>query len=121
MRRTVSGYFFTMTGFLACPCHLVITLPLAVTLLSGTALGGWIATHQGAVTLGAGLYFVGALALGAFLLMTRTSTAHPDGKLHGSDPAPRQDGEGSCCPPAPDLVSWTHCNRTAMRILKERD
>jgi len=61
MRRTTTGWFFTVTGFLACPCHLVITLPLAAALLSGTALGGWIATHQGAIFVGASIYFIGAL------------------------------------------------------------
>jgi hypothetical protein len=69
MRRTMSGWFFTVTGFLACPCHLVITLPLAAALLSGTALGGWITTHQGAIFVGASIYFVGALPLGATLLL----------------------------------------------------
>jgi hypothetical protein len=77
-RRTGAGWFFTVTGFLACPCHLVITLPLAVALRGGTALGGWIATHQGAIALGATLYFVGALALGATLLLART--AHSGGR-----------------------------------------
>ena len=75
MRRKTTGWFFTATGFLACPCHLVITLPLAMAVLSGTALGGWIGTHEGAVTLGATLYFVGALTLGATLLLARTSQA----------------------------------------------
>ncbi len=70
-RRTRTGWFFAVTGFLACPCHLVVTLPLAVALLGGTALGGWIATHEGAIALGATLYFVGALAVGAILLLAR--------------------------------------------------
>lgn len=69
MRRTTTGWFFTVTGFLACPCHLVITLPLAAALLSGTALGGWIAGHQGAIFAGASVYFIGALAAGATLLL----------------------------------------------------
>jgi hypothetical protein len=61
-----------VTGFLACPCHLVITLPLAVALLGGTALGGWIATHQGAIALGATRYFVGALIVGTMRLSVST-------------------------------------------------
>ena len=69
MRRKITGWFLTVTGFLACPCHLVITLPLAAALLSGTALGGWIATHQGAIVIGASIYFIGALAVGATLLL----------------------------------------------------
>lgn len=69
--RTVGGWLLTITGFLACPCHLVVTLPIAVALLGGTSLGGWIATHQGAIALGASIYFVGALALGGTLLIGR--------------------------------------------------
>ena len=71
MRHRVVGWFLTVTGVLACPCHLVITLPLAVALLGGTALGGWIATHEGAIAVGAGVYFVGALAVGMTLLSLR--------------------------------------------------
>src|SRR5258707_797441 len=69
MRRTISGWFLGITGFLVCPCHLVITLPLAAALLSGTALGGWITTHQGAIVVGASVYFIGALAAGGTLLL----------------------------------------------------
>src|SRR5260370_11346729 len=72
MRRTITGWFLAVTGFLACPCHLVITLPLAAALLSGTALGGWITTHQGAIVVGASIYFVGALAAGVTLLLAHT-------------------------------------------------
>src|SRR5260370_1953821 len=64
MPRTLTGWFLGITGFLACPCHLVITLPLAAALLSGTALGGWITTHQGAIVVGASIYFVGPLPAG---------------------------------------------------------
>ncbi len=72
MRRTITGWFLAVTGFLACPCHLVITLPLAAALLSGTALGGWITTHQGAIVVGASIYFVGALAAGVTLTQGRS-------------------------------------------------
>src|SRR5690348_2005174 len=78
MRRTFVGWVLAVTGFLACPCHLIITLPLAAALLGGTALSGWIAGHQGAILVGASLYFIGALAGGATLLLAgtgaRTST-----------------------------------------------
>jgi hypothetical protein len=97
-QRTLTGWFFTVTGFLACPCHLVVTLPLAAALLGGTALGGWIAKHEGAIALGATLYFVGALALGATLLLTRASQQAGDRKS--------AEGEAACvapwCPPDSD-------------------
>ena len=77
MRRKTTGWFFTATGFIACPCHLIVTLPLAVAVLSGTALGGWIATHEGAIALGMTLYFVGALVLGTTLLSFSTRQTRP--------------------------------------------
>ena len=79
MRRTRTGWFFTISGFLSCPCHLVITLPLAVALLGGTALGAWIAGHQGMIALGATGYFLGALALGAYLLLARSGERRAEG------------------------------------------
>jgi uncharacterized protein YneF (UPF0154 family) len=58
----------TVTGFLACPCHLIITLPLLLSLLAGTALGSFLSRNTGLVYIGASIYFVVALALGVFLL-----------------------------------------------------
>ena len=94
MRHKVRIRFFLVTGFLACPCHLVITLPLAAAVLGGTALGGWIATHQGVITVGASLYFVGALVVGGVLLLSRRAVEEPTPGM------PRDtDSEFACCPP----------------------
>jgi hypothetical protein len=75
MRRTVGGWILIVSGFLACPCHLPLTLPLAVVMLSGTAPGGWLANHEGVLVAAASLYFLGALALGACLSCT-SYTSH---------------------------------------------
>jgi hypothetical protein len=105
MRRTISGWFLAVTGFLACPCHLVVTLPLAAALLSGTALGGWITTHQGAIVVGASLYFVGALAAGAMLLLAGTGVLAVTARQQGVE-GPGDDARAAigaeCCPPASD-------------------
>ena len=66
--RRIGGIALTVTGFLACPCHLIITLPLLLSGLSGTALGSFLSRNSGLVYTGAGLYFVVALALGAWFL-----------------------------------------------------
>ena len=66
--RRIGGVVLTVTGFLACPCHLVITLPLLISLLAGTALGSFLSRNTGLVYTGAGIYFVVALALGAWFL-----------------------------------------------------
>jgi hypothetical protein len=102
MRRTMCGWFLAVTGFLACPCHLVITLPLSAALLSGTALGGWISTHPGAIVVGASMYFIGALAAGAILLLTHTGALAPTTgqQREGSGDDARAATGAQCCPPA---------------------
>jgi hypothetical protein len=66
--RRIGGTLLTVTGILACPCHLIITLPLLTSLLAGTALGSFLSRNTGLVSTGAGIYFVVALTLGiAFL------------------------------------------------------
>jgi hypothetical protein len=104
MQRTISGWFLAVTGFVACPCHLVLTLPLAAALLSGTALGGWITTHQGAIVVGASMYFVGALAAGAMLLLAGTGALAVTTRQQreGSGDDARAAIGAECCPPACD-------------------
>lgn len=67
--RRIGGVMLTVTGFLACPCHLIITLPLLASLLAGTALGSFLTHNTGLVYTGAGIYFVVALALGYWFLL----------------------------------------------------
>jgi mercuric ion transport protein len=66
--RRIGGVALTVTGLLACPCHLIVTLPLLVSLLAGTALGSFLSRNTGLVYTGATTYFVVALALGAWFL-----------------------------------------------------
>ena len=66
--RRISGIVLTVTGFLTCPCHLILTLPLLISLLAGTTLGSFLSHNTAVVYIGAGIYFVGALAVGASLL-----------------------------------------------------
>jgi hypothetical protein len=79
--RRIGGTLLTVTGFLACPCHLIITLPLLISLLAGTALGSFLSRNTGLVSTGAGIYFVVALALGVFLLFNakRPGNQSPSG------------------------------------------
>lgn len=62
--KAVKSYFFMITGFLSCPCHLPLTLPLLLTLTAGTALGAWLAQNAGGITVVLAIYFVIALAIG---------------------------------------------------------
>lgn len=70
-----SGWFLIATGFLACPCHLVVTLPLALALLSGTAVGAFLAQNEGLVFGVAFIYFLAALGMGFFLMNFKSRAA----------------------------------------------
>jgi hypothetical protein len=70
--RRIGGILLTVTGFLTCPCHLIITLPLLASLLAGTRLSGFLIRNTGLVVTFASIYFLGALALGYWLLFTPT-------------------------------------------------
>ena len=74
--RRIGGIALTVTGFLACPCHLIITLPLLLSLLAGTALGSFLSHNTGLVYAGASIYFVVTLALGGSLLLGSKRSEH---------------------------------------------
>ena len=90
--RRMSGVVLTVTGFLACPCHLIVTLPLLASLLAGTALGSFLIRNTGLVYTIAGIYFVVALMLGVWFLFGQ---AHGSSKTDGTCPAcvPLEPGE----------------------------
>lgn len=70
--KTITGYLLTATALIACPCHLVFTLPLALGLLGGTAFGAALGANTWLVVAGATVYFVVALGAGLYLLNRRT-------------------------------------------------
>ncbi len=81
--RRMSGVVLTVTGFLACPCHLIITLPLLISLLAGTALGSFLTRNTGLVFIFASVYFIVALALGAWFLL---GPKHPSRRVDAACP-----------------------------------
>src|SRR5712692_9594548 len=64
LTANMRGYFFFITGLLACPCHLPVTLPLLIALTAGTALGAFLSNNVWIVVALSTLYFIVALALG---------------------------------------------------------
>jgi hypothetical protein len=56
------------TAFVSCPCHLIITWPLALGLLGGTALGATLETHAALIIGAMTAYFFVALLGGSYLL-----------------------------------------------------
>ncbi len=77
--RSLSGWLLAITGFLACPCHLPLTLPILLALLGGTSLGLFLQQNTGLVIAAATAYFLGALGFG-LVLLTR-STPRDDRRL----------------------------------------
>lgn len=72
------GYALAATALVACPCHLPLTLPLALTVLGGTALGAALTAHTGLLVAAATAYFVGALAAAIYLLNRPSRERPPD-------------------------------------------
>lgn len=87
MRRSFGGYVLLITGFLLCPCHLPLVVPLLVVLFGGTALGTWLSSNTMLVYALAGGYFIAALAGGFWLLNRRSAPQEPSST------------ELACCPP----------------------
>src|SRR6266508_6501563 len=72
MRRSAGSSLLLITGFLVCPCHVPLTLPLLVALFGGTALGAWLSTHTGLVIGLSTGYFLAAIVIGFWLLNRRS-------------------------------------------------
>lgn len=72
--RKVWGAVLVVTGFIACPCHLPLTLGLLLGVLGGTAIGGFVRTHTSLVYGIAAAYFVAAVGAGWFLWSRKRST-----------------------------------------------
>ena len=62
------GGVLVVTGLVACPCHLVFTLPIILGLLAGTGVGAILGSNTGLVYGVAGAYFIIALASGWYVL-----------------------------------------------------
>jgi len=87
-RSGLGGAVIAATAFVACPCHLAITLPLAIALFGGSAIGVFLAANTSLVVGLCTVWFVAGLALG-WRLLTKPPT----------------DAESSCCPSAVQSTS----------------
>lgn len=75
MWQAIRGYVAGIVAFIACPCHLPLTLPLILALTTGTAVGGWLAANTQLIYLAATILFIGGLALaGKWLLVDAPPT-----------------------------------------------
>lgn len=73
----IVGYALEVTALISCPCHLALTLPLALTLLGGTALGAALTAYTGLLVALATAYFVGALVAALYLLNRSSRKGQP--------------------------------------------
>ena len=70
----VWGGFLGVTGFLACPCHLPLTLPFVLSVLGGTGIGSYIGANQGLVYGIFTGYSVVGIGVGLYLLNRKRRT-----------------------------------------------
>lgn len=68
-----SGVMFVVS-FVTCPCHLPLTLPLALVLLAGTPTAVWITQNVGWVYGGITVLFLLSFALGLRWFTQRTTS-----------------------------------------------
>ena len=61
--HTIKGYLAGVVAFIACPCHLPITLPLLIALTAGTAFSKWLANNIFPIGAISTVVFIGGLAL----------------------------------------------------------
>ncbi len=73
----VWGGVLAVTGFVACPCHFPLTLPLILGLLGGTGIGSFIGANTNLVYGIAAGYFIVAIGVGWYLLMGKRADRTP--------------------------------------------
>lgn len=61
----IKAYAAGVVAFIACPCHLPLTLPLLISLTAGTAFSAWLAAPRTLLLVGviSTIIFIGGLAL----------------------------------------------------------
>ncbi len=73
----VWGGVLAATGFVVCPCHFPLTLPLILGVLGGTGLGSFIGANTGLVYGIATGYFIIGIGGGWYLLMRKKTDRLP--------------------------------------------
>lgn len=73
----VWGGVLAVTGFVACPCHFPLTLPLILGVLGGTGIGSFIGANTSLVYGIAAGYFIVAVGVGWYFLMRKRAARSP--------------------------------------------
>lgn len=69
------GWVAMVVGFIACPCHLPITLPIAISLTAGTATGVWLTNNTFLLGSIMTVIFLGGLGLGYYWINKEEQSA----------------------------------------------
>ena len=69
---SLKGSISAAIAFISCPCHLLIVMPILLTMTAGTALGAWLTTNQPLIWVLFTLIFVISL-VGAFRWLANPS------------------------------------------------
>ena len=69
---SLKGAISAAIAFISCPCHLLIVMPILLTMTAGTALGAWLTTNQPLIWMLFTLIFVISL-VGAFRWLVNPS------------------------------------------------
>jgi len=67
--QAAKGVAAGLVALIACPCHLVFTLPLLLALTGGTAFSAWLLANQRFLWLALTVIFIGSLLLAFYWLM----------------------------------------------------
>jgi mercuric ion transport protein len=63
MWNRIRGYVAAGVALILCPCHLVLTLPLFLSITAGTAAGAFLERNYYAVIVVSIIFFIGGLVL----------------------------------------------------------
>jgi|GEM_PF-5517294 len=79
--RGIWGYALLGLGFVFCPCHLPITLPLLAAWLGGTAFTGFLNTNFALIVAVSTVLFLGMMGIGWWMISRQPACEVPAGKL----------------------------------------
>lgn len=65
MTNKAKAHFLLITGFLLCPCHLIITGPIILGILGGTTIGVFLTKNSTFIITLLAIYFLVAVMLGS--------------------------------------------------------
>jgi mercuric ion transport protein len=104
--RVAKGYVAGAVAFVACPCHLPITLPLLIALTAGTAFGAWLEHNIVTAGLISTTVFIGGAVL-AFKWIGESAVFSRDSSISQTSQTPPHSGQSEM--PTVTLLTSSAC------------